>query len=78
MRSRNGTSQTRRQSCSQSTTFSRAKSTAASVLGRIGTHSVAPAPVTERCGSNCTQRRPRARASACRKTPVTPPDASPL
>ena len=62
-----------RQSCSSRITWSSAKSTAASVFGRTGTHSVAPAPVTERCGSSCTHSSPRARASACRNTPVTPP-----
>ena len=78
MRSRKGTSQTARQSCSSRIAWSSAKSTAASVFGRIGTHSVAPAPVTDRWGSSCTQSRPRARASAWRNTPVTPPEASPL
>ncbi len=78
MDSRNGTSHVRRQSVSWRITWSRAKSTAASVLGRIGTHWAAPAPVIERWGSIWTHVRPRTRASAWRKTPVTPPEASPL
>ena len=51
---------------------------AASVLGRIGTHSAAQAPVTERCGSICTRFIPRTLASALRLTPMTPAEASVL
>ncbi len=55
-----------------------AKRKATSVFGLIGIHSAEQAPVTERCGSICTRFMPRARASAWRLTPQTPPEASTL